>query len=202
MTTFNTPKNPREFIETMLRSSIEADRLASENINDRWLLEAHTHTAVNGHVAAMAMEMLRQNAPQVADDLAEHLNDTLTRGDLGGPTYRAAVALSFDPDQWITEHKERAAARGAKPEAGRRTAHIALNTLADRWEQMAGPAPDPSEGLFVDEVTPAEAGQHERNHTYRTVARDLREVLRTGQIPHPIMTDAELEQYGTKEAGR
>jgi len=78
-----------------------------------------------------------------------------------------------------------------------------LATLADRWEQMAGPKPDPSEGLFVDEVTPAESARVERNHTLRTSAADLRDVLRTGRIPHPLMTDAELEQYGTpEEAGR
>jgi len=78
-----------------------------------------------------------------------------------------------------------------------------LTTLAHRWEQLAGPAPDPSEGLFVDEVTPAEAAQVERNHTYRTAASDLRNVLRTGLPPHALMTDAELEQHGTPaEAGR
>lgn len=75
----------------------------------------------------------------------------------------------------------------------------ALTTLAERWEQLAGPAPDPSEGLFVDEPTPSEYGQVARAHTYRTAASDLRDVLRTGQIPHPIMTDAELEQHGTPE---
>lgn len=79
----------------------------------------------------------------------------------------------------------------------------ALTTLAERWEQMAGPAPDPSEGLFVDEVTPAESARIERAHTYRTAASDLRDVLRTGRIPHPLMTDAELEQYGAPtETGR
>lgn len=78
-----------------------------------------------------------------------------------------------------------------------------LTTLADRYEQLAGPAPDPSEGLFVDEVTPAESARVARAHSYRTAARDLRDVLRTGQIPHPLMTDAELEQHGTpEEAGR
>jgi hypothetical protein len=120
MTTFDTPKTPREFVEAMLRSSLEGDRLADENINDRRLLEAHTHTAVNGHVAAMAMEMLRQNAPEVAADLAEHLHDTLVAGDLAGPTYRAALALSFDPDRWIAEHNERAARRAAKGEEAAR----------------------------------------------------------------------------------
>jgi DNA polymerase-3 subunit epsilon len=74
-----------------------------------------------------------------------------------------------------------------------------VDELAERWEQMAGPAPDPSEGLFVDEVTPAESARIERAHTYRTAASDLRDVLRTGRIPHPLMTDAELEQHGTPE---
>lgn len=74
-----------------------------------------------------------------------------------------------------------------------------LTTLAERWEQLAGPAPDPSEGLFVDDVTPAESARAERAHTYRTAASDLRDVLRTGCIPHPLMTDAELEQHGTPE---
>lgn len=71
--------------------------------------------------------------------------------------------------------------------------------LAERWEQMAGPAPDPNQGLFVDEVTPAESARIARAHTYRTAASDLRDVLRTGRIPHPLMTDAELEQHGTPE---
>lgn len=75
----------------------------------------------------------------------------------------------------------------------------ALTTLADRWEQLAGPAPDPGEGLFVDEVTPAESARVERAATYRTAASDLRDVLRTGRVPHPLMTDAELEQHGTPE---
>ena len=194
MTTFETPKTPRDLIEAMLRSSLDADRLVQENINDRWLREAHTHTTVNGHVAAMALEMLRQNAPQIADELAEHLHDTLVAGDLAGPTYRAALALSFDPDRWNTEFNERAARRGAKP----RATHVAL-TLAERWEQLAGPSPDPDEGLFVDEVTPAESAQIAQAHAYRTAAADLREVLRTGRIPHPLMTDAELEQHGTVE---
>lgn len=78
-----------------------------------------------------------------------------------------------------------------------------LTILAYRWEQMAGPAPDPSEGLFVDEVTPAESAWVERNYTYRKAAADVRDVLRTGHVPHPLMSDAELEQYGTpEEAGR
>jgi hypothetical protein len=75
----------------------------------------------------------------------------------------------------------------------------ALADLAERWERMAGPAPDPSEGLFVDEPSPAEYARIERAATYRTAASDVRDVLRTGLIPHGLMTDAELQQHGTPE---
>lgn len=111
--TNTTPKTPAEFIETMLRSSIEADQLVAERINDRWFREAHTHTAINGFVAGMAMEMLRRHAPQVADDLAEHLDEILTAGDVGGPAYRTAKVVGCGPDQWIAEFNERAALRKA-----------------------------------------------------------------------------------------
>ncbi|WP_327223079.1 hypothetical protein OG229_02725 [Streptomyces platensis] len=111
MATFETPKKPREFVEAMIRSAIEADLLADERINDRWLREAHTHSAVNGYVAALALEMLRRHAPKTAEELAEHLHDTLVRGDLAGPAYRVATALSFGPDQWIAEFNQRAAKR-------------------------------------------------------------------------------------------
>lgn len=56
-----------------------------------------------------------------------------------------------------------------------------LTTLAERWEQVA------------------EYARAERAATYRTAASDLRDVLRTGVLPHPLMTDAELEQHGTPE---
>jgi hypothetical protein len=114
MTLPDTPKTPKAFVETMLRSSLEADQLASENINNRWLREAHTHSAVNGFIAAMAMEMLRRHNPDVADDVADQLDRFLTAGDLAGPVYRAAKGLGHDPDQWLTEHQERAARRKAK----------------------------------------------------------------------------------------
>lgn len=113
MTTFETPKTPRAFAEAMLRSSIEADELCMERINDRWLREAHTHTAVNGFIAAMAMESLRRFAPATADELADQLDRILTAGDIRGPAYRAAQALGFEPDQWLTKHEERAARRKA-----------------------------------------------------------------------------------------
>ena len=65
-----TPKTAREFVGSMLRSSIEGDRLAAERINEPRFMEAHSHTAVNGLVAGLAMEMLRRHDPQTADDLA------------------------------------------------------------------------------------------------------------------------------------
>ena len=111
MTTFDTPKTPAEFVQTVLRSSIEADRLATENINDRYLLEAHTHTAANGLIAALAMENLRRNAPDIADQLADQLDAIFTTGDIGGPAWRIAKRLGHDPDRWLAEHDERAARR-------------------------------------------------------------------------------------------
>ncbi|MEU3990177.1 hypothetical protein AB0F24_17675 [Streptomyces platensis] len=199
MTTFETPKTPREFTEAMLRSASDADRLIQENINDRWLREAHTHTAVNGHVAALALEMLRRHAPKIAEELAEHLHDKLARGDLAGPTYRVAMALSFDPDQWLTEFNERAAKR-RESRAAEPNTKATLTTLAERWEQMAKSAPDfGGDGLFIDEPTPAQVGQFERATTYGRAAADLREVLHTGRIPHGLMTDAELDAHGTAQ---
>lgn len=114
MTAQNDPGTPAYYVEIMLRSSVEADRLAAERINDRWFLEAHTHTAVNGFIAAMAMEMLRRHNPDIARDVAEHIDEITTAGDLGGPAYRTAQAVGLDPDQWIREFNERAASRKAK----------------------------------------------------------------------------------------
>lgn len=80
-----------------------------------------------------------------------------------------------------------------------RVIRTAMGDLAARWEQMAGPAPDPSEGLYVDEPGPFERARIERAATYRETASDLRDVLRTGLVPHGLMTNAELEQHGTSE---
>lgn len=68
----------------------------------------------------------------------------------------------------------------------------ALNTLAERWERMGQSAPELGDDLLIDEPTAAERHQQERAATYRRAAADLREVLVTGQIPHGLMTDAEL----------
>lgn len=75
----------------------------------------------------------------------------------------------------------------------------ALNTLAERWERMAKAAPVLGDDLFIDEPGPGRREQIERAATYRKAAADLREVLVSGRIPHGLMTDAELEQYGTPE---
>lgn len=71
--------------------------------------------------------------------------------------------------------------------------------LAERWEHMAKSAPGLGDELLVDEPTPLQRCQIERAHTYRTAAADVRDALRTGLIPHALMTDAELEQHGTPE---
>lgn len=68
----------------------------------------------------------------------------------------------------------------------------ALNLLAERWERMGNAAPELGDGLFIDEPTAVQQQQHERAATYRRAAKDLREVLVTGRIPHDLMTDAEL----------
>lgn len=64
--------------------------------------------------------------------------------------------------------------------------------LADRWERLTKAAPNLGEDLLIDEPTPVQQVQIERATTYGRVAKDLREVLTTGRIPHDLMTDAEL----------
>lgn len=67
--------------------------------------------------------------------------------------------------------------------------NITLATLADRWGQMAdhweARADELGEGVVA-------ATRDARGRTYRKAARDLREVLTAGRIPHDLMTDAEL----------
>lgn len=67
-----------------------------------------------------------------------------------------------------------------------------LASLAERWQQMADHG-DAAIGHFdgpAAAILSAEVG--ERGRTYRKAADDVREVLRTGRIPHDLMTDAEL----------
>ncbi|WP_406417959.1 hypothetical protein [Streptomyces sp. NBC_01614] len=71
------------------------------------------------------------------------------------------------------------------------TANV-LADLADRWEQMADQG-DAAIGQFEGPAAAtldAEVG--ERGRTYRKAASDVRDVLRTGRIPHDLMTSAEL----------
>ncbi|WP_331728969.1 hypothetical protein OG693_39120 (plasmid) [Streptomyces sp. NBC_01259] len=109
-------KAPAEYVESTLRSAIEADLLHDEHINDLLLFEAHSHTVVNGFIAALAMEALRRFAPGPATALAQQLDGIFTRGDIGGPAYRAAKSFGYDPDQWIAKYNQQAAARGAAPQ--------------------------------------------------------------------------------------
>ncbi|MFE7233975.1 exonuclease domain-containing protein [Streptomyces sp. NPDC057596] len=84
------------------------------------------------------------------------------------------------------------------PLTGERKIRALLAELAERWEQMAKGAPDLGGELLIDEPTPVQLRQHERAATYRKAAADALTVLRTGRIPHDLMTDAELEQHGTQ----
>jgi hypothetical protein len=73
----------------------------------------------------------------------------------------------------------------------------ALATLAERWNGMATTSEAAAEtGEFGPELT---AKQRERARTYRKAATDVLDVLRTGHVPHDLMTTAELEQYGTSD---
>ncbi|MFC4512592.1 hypothetical protein [Streptomyces ehimensis] len=113
MTTPDAPPSPSYYVETMLRSSIEGDRLVAEYIGNDPLRHAETHVAVNGFVAAMAMDFLRRHAPASADALAEFLDHVFTLGNLTGPSHRIAKAMDYDPDLWIAQLEERLAKRRA-----------------------------------------------------------------------------------------
>jgi len=78
-----------------------------------------------------------------------------------------------------------------------------LTDLATRWEASADfLTKDLPADLFIEPDSSNEWAAT-RAHGYRVAASDLRDVLRTGHVPHGLMTDAELEQHGTpEEAGR
>ncbi|MGW1949933.1 exonuclease domain-containing protein [Streptomyces sp. NPDC001940] len=67
-----------------------------------------------------------------------------------------------------------------------RQVRAAMADLAERWKPM---------GLCSDDAPELAQG---RAHAYRKAAADVCDVLRTGRIPHDLMTDAELEQHGTR----
>jgi DNA polymerase-3 subunit epsilon len=85
------------------------------------------------------------------------------------------------------------------PLTGERKLRAALTTLADRYEEMAKCAPNLGDELLIDEPTPTQLQQIVRASAYRKAAASIRNVLRTGHVPHYLMTDAELEKYGTPE---
>ncbi|MFE4671049.1 exonuclease domain-containing protein [Streptomyces sp. NPDC056723] len=71
------------------------------------------------------------------------------------------------------------------PMTPEREVRAAVTDLAERWKPM---------GICSDDAPELAQG---RAHAYRKAAADVCDVLRTGRIPHDLMTDAELEQYGT-----
>lgn len=83
-----------------------------------------------------------------------------------------------------------------QPEA---TLRATLTDLAERWEQMANRMTASHPAEFYTAVTETELVEETRASVLRTSASDVRDVLRTGRIPHPLMTDAELQQHGTPE---
>ena len=65
-----------------------------------------------------------------------------------------------------------------------------FTTLAERWEQLANQG-DAAIGHFEGPAAAtldAEVG--ERGRTYRKAAADVRDVVRTGRVPHDLMTGA------------
>lgn len=71
-----------------------------------------------------------------------------------------------------------------------------LTTLVERWEEIADRLTARHDTAFFAEFTDLQRTEADEANTYRKAARDVRDVLRTGRIPHDLMTDAELEQYG------
>lgn len=71
------------------------------------------------------------------------------------------------------------------PLTAERKLRATLAELIERWIPLARCADDARELA------------QGRAHGYRRAAADVRDVLRTGRIPHGLMTDAELEQHGT-----
>ncbi|MFB9558659.1 hypothetical protein [Streptomyces roseoviridis] len=109
----DTPKTIEAYIATTVRSTIEADQLFLANPSDPLLRASYSQSAINGFLAATALMVLRQHAPETAAALAEYLDGAFTAGDLGPRAYTAAKTLGHDPDQWIAELEQRTARRKA-----------------------------------------------------------------------------------------
>lgn len=77
------------------------------------------------------------------------------------------------------------------PEQAQARAHsieAVLTTLCERWEQMAAVEETSGEKPLLDDA-----------YIYRRAAKDVRHVLRTGRIPHDLITDTEHEQHSSRE---
>lgn len=130
-----------------------------------------TMTAVDG-TDALAFVIIRPGSTEGGVSI-----EAAAKG-LGQP--EAAYVLRHVANQWDGGNGDQSATL------------TALNLLAERWEQMAKAGPDLGNSLLIDEPTPLQLQQRERAAVYARAAADLREVLVTGQIPHGLMTDAEL----------
>lgn len=177
----DTPKTPREFVEAMLRSCVEADWLASGHINNPPLRRAESQAAVNGFVAAMAMSYLRIHARARADKLAEFLDHVLSSGTLGIAAYRVATALDYDHGAWTAQVNERIKENQQRDreETDLRTA---LTRLATRYEEIA-------------EKATTDVGRR-RAMQIQQMAADIRHVLDTTRIPGHLINGQDLKAEG------
>lgn len=71
--------------------------------------------------------------------------------------------------------------------------NAALTTLADRWEELASRGDDMIGHFEGPTAATLNVEVAERSRTYRKAAADVRDVLRTGRVPHDLMTAAELD---------
>ncbi|WP_435643828.1 hypothetical protein ACR9VJ_26235 [Streptomyces sp. H49] len=117
---------------------------------------------------------------------------------LRGPYLRGVGTLNFgdgedaEADREFVKHAREDVEALVAEVRRLRDREAALTTLADRWQQMADHG-DAAIGHFEGPAAAtldAEVG--ERGRTYRKAASDIRDVLRTGRIPHDLMTDDEL----------
>lgn len=82
---------------------------------------------------------------------------------------------------------------GGKPADPEPDLRATLATLVSRWREMAESSDQRAvkfaNGTLSELCT-------DRAHRLRRAAEDIETVLRTGLVPHDLMTDAELERHG------
>ncbi|MER7046729.1 hypothetical protein [Streptomyces jumonjinensis] len=70
---------------------------------------------------------------------------------------------------------------------------VTLATLAERWREIA----DSTESLAITTANRVlSEARYERARHIRRAADDIDTVLRTGRVPHDLMTTTELAQNG------